>query len=90
MSVPVLFARIENQYDFAAIRINGRQIRTFEQVATRAGQSEILRAVVAVVLFGSNMLDLECGDESRLLGKPAIFAAVTCALPDQPPGACVH
>lgn len=69
MIIPVLFARIEDQYDFAAIRINGGQIRTFKQITTRARQSEIPGAVVAVVLFRSNMLDLEAATGAASCGS---------------------
>jgi len=60
-------------------RIDRGEIRTFEAITVRARQGEIGRIVVATVLAGTNVLDMEAHHPGIPLGQQAVLTPMTRA-----------
>jgi len=80
---PQLRPRIEERDNFAAFRIDPRQIRPFAEIAARAAIRQIFGVIGPAVLFGDNMIDVKPGEGQRRLRQAAILAAIARPLPDQ-------
>ena len=56
----------------------------------RAGKGEIGRAIIAPMLLGNDVLDVECGEGHRVLGQQAVFAKVPRSLPNKRSSCRIH
>ena len=90
VSAPALPARIEQHDGAAGDAIAAAQIARFSQVAFEARPGQIPRLVLAVVLPGDDVLNMET--EERLIGfvQAAILAALASSAPHKRPNRSFH
>jgi hypothetical protein len=74
--VPDVKARMKERHDGGGLGIDGRQIGAFEAIAVRTREREIGQVIVAPVLAGADMFDVEPHGWDVCLGQLAIFTAV--------------
>jgi hypothetical protein len=80
--VPNIAPGMEKADNLAALGVNARQIRTFEVVAVKTGECQILGLGRAPVRLGDDVIKLEWRAH-KCFGDQAIFTAVAGALADE-------
>ena len=67
MLVPVLRAWVEQRDDLPHFRVDAREIGAFVVIAVVARQRQIRGIITSAVLLRDDVLDMERGDQCRLL-----------------------
>lgn len=83
MFFPPIGARIVNSNDLGGVRVHGCEVRSFAQIATLTGPSQIRRRITAGVLFGNYMVQMKRPERKIVFVKTAIFTSPSGALADQ-------
>lgn len=81
--VPELLARVEERCKRVGNGIDSGKIRSLVEIAIDAGQAEVRLIIGTAVFERSDMLDVQGGEWRIFLMGLAIFAAVSCTLPDK-------
>src|SRR5205823_197889 len=82
MLVPMKAARIKQLSDLLRHRIDTREIARFEEIAVDAGRRQIVQTVVAAVLAGTDVLDVQGCERRLVLAQTTVFAGVACPFTD--------
>ena len=90
MLFPVMFTWVKERDDFARFGINTGEISALVRVASVASQREVCRIVIAAVLAGNDVLDLERRKRQVLLFEQTVLTAMACSPMDKCPNRCVH
>lgn len=80
MRLPFLLPGMEQRDDLARVRINSRQIRPLMPIAPVAGQSQVLKVIVAAMLPGNDVFDMKAEERLVRLVEVAILAAISRAI----------
>ena len=90
MLFPGVRTWVEERDDLACFGVNAREISAFVRVASVAGQGKICRIVIAAMLAGNDVLNLECRKRQVLSLEQTVFAAIAGSVTDKLPDRCVH
>lgn len=82
MAIPFLPARVKEEHHLTRLGVDPAQIRPFVVIAMVAGQTEVVLVITAAMLFGGDVLHVECGQRDMLLRQTTVFAAVARAAAD--------
>src|SRR5262245_6485014 len=89
MTRPFVPPRIEQRRQFPCICREATDVRTLKRVTIKATQTQVAGGGRPLMLLRDDMIDLE-GCRVEILGHPAVFATMPCALPDQPDQRPLH
>ena len=89
MLFPSVLTWVEKFGEVAAFRIEAREIGAFVRVASVASQREVGRIVIAAVLSGNDVLNLERRKGEVLLFEQTVLAAIAGPAMDKLPDRCV-
>jgi hypothetical protein len=82
--LPHVFPWVKERHNVIRLRVDGREIRAFVQIAAITREGEIGRTVVRLVLLCHHMFDVE-GDVVDVFGEMAVLAPLVGAMPDELP-----
>lgn len=72
------------------LRIYGREVGAFVQIAVVTGERQIFRIITAAMLTRHDVLDVKFVERLRALRKPAVLATIARPLPDEYPCRRIH
>jgi hypothetical protein len=90
MRRPLIITWMKKSSNQARIRIYTGEVSTFMAIAMKAGQSEVLSRIVAVMLSRYDVFDFQRRQRRSRLRQLAVFTAVTSATANKLAGGSVH
>src|ERR1043166_2385863 len=90
MPMPSLATRIEQACKLAAVGINPREVGSLVFIAIVTCERKIFWVVIAAMLPGDDVLDVEAEIGVLILVQAAVLATTLCPGPDQSPRSGIH